>query len=224
MIEKTDGYILRKTIFRNTSYILDILTERFGRMSFMAKGARGEKSPFLGTLEVFSKISVVFRYNEMAEIQTMRSADLITDSFYITQRLASFEQVGEIAALIRRMVPEREPHADIFAAFDIMMKGIKQEKDAKAVMYFLVKMAEALGWPFSVEQRCACGGGEALTYFNPNMGAFSCERCRNGIYSGDLHAFIDSLQQGDARTFVMTPEEFTHYYKIIVDYFSIHTR
>ncbi len=224
MFETTEGFILHRTVFRNTSYVVDVLTRRFGRMSFMVRGARGEKSQFLGTLEFLNKISLTFRNNEAAELQTLRSADVINDAFFLAESSESYEMAGEMVKLIRKIVPEREPHENIYHIIDMFLKGMRAGKGQKALIYCLIKLADALGWTLSMNQECRCGDTSALTWFDVQHGSFSCDDCKIGVYASDLYAFVRSIEQGDAREYTMSNDEFVIYHKLLLQYFEVHTR
>lgn len=224
MFETTEGFILHRTVFRNTSYVVDILTRDFGRMSFMVRGARGEKSQFLGTLEFLNKISLVFRYNEAAELQTMRSAEVLNDAFFLAENPESYEMAGEIVRLLRKVVPENEPHENVFDACDILVKGFRAGKAKKAVIYALVQIADALGWTLSVPKECGCDQKGLLTWLDVRHGMFCCEECHTGLYAGDLAQFITAIYNGTARDYVLSDAEFIVYKEVLKDYFDVHTR
>lgn len=224
MFETTEGFILHRTVFRNTSYIVDILTRRFGRMSFMARGARGEKSQFLGTLEFLNKISLTFRYNEAADVQTLRTVDVLSDAFFLAENPISYELAGDIVGLLRKVVPENEPHEDIFESCDTMMKGFRAGKAKKAVIFTLIRIADSLGWTLTVPKQCECNHKGILTWLDIRHGTFCCEDCHRGMYAGDLAQFITAMFNGTARDYALSDEEFLLYRAVLKDYFEVHTR
>src|SRR5262249_46654776 len=60
-VESTEAILLRKRKFSDTSLIVSWCTEAFGCVQTMAKGARRQKSPFAGKLDLFfeAEISIV---------------------------------------------------------------------------------------------------------------------------------------------------------------------
>ena len=59
-IKKAEAIILHSRKQGETSKILTLYTREFGKMSAMAKGSRGTRSKYLGALETFNHVSLVF--------------------------------------------------------------------------------------------------------------------------------------------------------------------
>jgi DNA repair protein RecO (recombination protein O) len=53
------GFILHQQNYRESSLIIDVFTQSFGRVSLLAKGVRRQKSPYLGLLRPFMPLNIV---------------------------------------------------------------------------------------------------------------------------------------------------------------------
>lgn len=73
-LEKTDAIVLRTVPWSETSLVVTLWTEGFGKISAIAKGARRLKSPFESALDLLSRSSVVFL------AKTGDSLDLLTEA------------------------------------------------------------------------------------------------------------------------------------------------
>ncbi|MFN6130604.1 MAG: DNA repair protein RecO [Planctomycetota bacterium] len=73
-LEKTDAIVLRTVPWSETSLVVTLWTEGFGKISAIAKGARRLKSPFESALDLLSRSSVVFL------AKTGDTLDLLTEA------------------------------------------------------------------------------------------------------------------------------------------------
>ena len=73
-LEKTDAIVLRAVPWSETSLVVTLWTEGFGKISAIAKGARRLKSPFESALDLLSQSSVVFL------AKTGDTLDLLTEA------------------------------------------------------------------------------------------------------------------------------------------------
>ncbi|MCF7912395.1 MAG: DNA repair protein RecO [Candidatus Cloacimonetes bacterium] len=70
------GILLKKTIFRETSLICDILTPQAGKIKILAKGVRNPKNSCYGTLQVLAELEFVTHRNKSSEWHILKTADL----------------------------------------------------------------------------------------------------------------------------------------------------
>ncbi len=74
--EAATGVILRTRPLTETSLIVQWLTEGAGRISTVAKGARGPKSPFRGKLDLFHVADLTFRRSRRSDLHTLAEVGL----------------------------------------------------------------------------------------------------------------------------------------------------
>ena len=72
--EKTLAIVVRTIEFSETSLVVTLFTEDFGKVSAIAKGARRPKGPFDGALDLLTICRVVFRP------KSSESLDLLTEA------------------------------------------------------------------------------------------------------------------------------------------------
>ena len=75
---KTQGFILHKLNYSESSIILKVLTSESGLVTLMAKGARGKKGQF-GVLDHFNLIEFVFKPSSRSEIWQLRDCSVIKE-------------------------------------------------------------------------------------------------------------------------------------------------
>ena len=79
-IVKTEGIVLKRMDFRETSRIVTLYTKSFGKIKVLAKGVRRPKSKFGSSLETLTRTAIVFYKREQKDLYTISEGDIL-DSF-----------------------------------------------------------------------------------------------------------------------------------------------
>jgi DNA repair protein RecO (recombination protein O) len=145
-MEQTAATLLRKVPWSETSLIVTWLTERFGTVRTVARGARRPKSEFAGALDLFYRADISFSISRKGDLHTLREvsvkevfnvADAGSAGFY----LASY--FGELAGIA---APSMQPAHDVF---DLLGRGIHFVQHApaslKALNHFETELSHILG-------------------------------------------------------------------------------
>jgi len=74
--EKTPAIVLKVVEFSETSCVITMLTQKAGRISGMAKGARRPKGPFFGAIDLLSVSNVVFLPKKSGNLDLFTEAKL----------------------------------------------------------------------------------------------------------------------------------------------------
>ncbi|MCC7430879.1 DNA repair protein RecO [bacterium] len=75
---KVKALILRSVNFQETSRILTVYTEEFGKITIIAKGVRKQKSQLVGILEPTNIVQAIIYKKPNTDISTLTQAELIT--------------------------------------------------------------------------------------------------------------------------------------------------
>jgi DNA repair protein RecO (recombination protein O) len=110
-VERTRAILLRKTKLTETSLIVSWLTEEFGRIKTVAKGARKPRSRFAGLLDLFYECEIQFARSSRSELHILQEVapaglfpGIRTD--YVRLQLASyFIELVELGTEIEHPVP-----------------------------------------------------------------------------------------------------------------------
>ncbi|KAB8309518.1 DNA repair protein RecO [Erwinia endophytica] len=70
------AFVLHGRPYSETSLLLDLFSENYGRIRVLAKGARGKRSSLKGALQPFTPLLV--RWGGRGEVKTLRSAEPIS--------------------------------------------------------------------------------------------------------------------------------------------------
>jgi DNA repair protein RecO (recombination protein O) len=113
MIERAQGIILRTRPFTETSLIVEWLTAELGRISTVAKGARRQKSPFRGKLDLFYECDFSFTRSKRSELHTLSEVSLRETHSTLRRELGYVQQASYCGALIEQSTEKETPLQEI---------------------------------------------------------------------------------------------------------------
>ena len=108
------GYVLHSYPYRETSLILQVWTQKHGRLGLVAKGARRPKSPSRSVLTPFQLLSL--SWFGRGELRTLKTAEPASPATPLGgQALLSAFYLNE---LLLKLTHRDDPHEGLFAAYD----------------------------------------------------------------------------------------------------------
>jgi DNA repair protein RecO (recombination protein O) len=115
------AYVLHSYHYRETSLILQVWTEKHGRMGLVAKGARRPKSANRSLLVPFQPL--VVDWFGRGELRTLKSAEPAAPATPLAgQALLSAFYLNE---LLLKLTTRDDPHEDLFVAYDEAISGLR---------------------------------------------------------------------------------------------------
>jgi DNA repair protein RecO (recombination protein O) len=186
--EKTAAVVLRVVDFSETSCVVTLYTEDWGKVSALAKGARRLRSPFEGALDVLSICRIVFLRKSVDTLDLLTEAKLErrfrSASTHLSRLYAAMYTIELTGALT--------DHADPQPAVYHNLAGTIQEIDeggptAIQVLRFELDLLRQLGHMPSLVECVECGRpvdeAAPTIAFGLLAGGVYCERCRLGKQS-----------------------------------------
>ncbi|OQX72059.1 MAG: DNA repair protein RecO [Candidatus Cloacimonas sp. 4484_275] len=176
---KTRGIILRRIPFKETSFILEMLSEDFGKISVIAKGIRKEKNANYGIIDILNELEVVLYKNPSSEWYIFKSGTLVKAYLYETEFTKSLYMQAAAEFLLQIIIPEEDAHK-LFRLikdyFDFLGKVIGNE--AIVFWRFLLRALVILGIEINMRNCVICEKREnfPVAYF-PQKSGFICENC-----------------------------------------------
>jgi DNA repair protein RecO (recombination protein O) len=146
MTENGIGLILRTRPLTDTSLIVHWLTPDFGRIATVAKGARRQKSPFAGKLDLFYLAEFSFQRSRRSELHQLREVSLRETHAAIRKELEYLQQASYCAALIEQTTEMETPLPEIFSLMTGFLKNLfKYPPQSQMLFAFEVKLLSELG-------------------------------------------------------------------------------
>jgi DNA repair protein RecO (recombination protein O) len=200
--EKTRAIILRVVEFSETSCVVTLFTEDFGKVGALAKGARRPKGPFEGAIDLLALVRIVLLRKSSDTLDLLTEAKL-ERRFRAAQRDLTRLYAGYyVAELLSELTEQGDPHRELFRAADATLAALDGSHGVpEAVFLFeLTALLEAGHLP-SLEQCVACGRmveNEKRVAFGMTAGGVLCEECRpgrRGVVSVS-RAVIEAMRDG----------------------------
>jgi len=183
-IFKSLAVVLKSENWRETSKILTLFSQRFGKIKVIAKGARDPKSRLAGNLELFSQISIVFYKKENTDLHLLSQVDLMQPLPKIQNDLKRFSYASAVAELLNKLTESEEVHPGLFSLSWETLQNLEDAPVDKLDNYlwsYALKLASALGYRPKLQACIECNKKESLSgeqlFFSPEQGGMICKNC-----------------------------------------------
>jgi DNA repair protein RecO (recombination protein O) len=182
--EKTRAIVLKVVEFSETSCVVTLFTEDFGKVGALAKGARRPKSPVEGALDLLALVRIVFLHKSSDALDLLTEAKL-ERRFRSAQRdLARLYAGYYVAELLSELTEPGDPHRELFLAADRALLALDQGQSVPETVLRLelIALREAGHLP-SLEACVACGrpvAADGRVPFGMIAGGVLCDECRPG--------------------------------------------
>ncbi len=135
-IHSQPAYILHSSAYQNTSLLVDAFTANYGRIRFVAKGAKRFKSAFAGKLQVFTPLHI--SWSGRGDLYTLTEADF-----------AGFKQCSFAASVLRgttllsayyinelvlRFLTLEDPHTELFYYYVDTLTKLQTKQGIESVL------------------------------------------------------------------------------------------
>lgn len=177
-LEKTQGIILKRNDFTETSKMILIYTRDFGKCRFLAKGALRKNSRFTTNLELFNLVEIEFYFKEQYYF-ILRSFDMIGDNFSISYDPESFIYACAAVQLIDNIIIEGEKNEGLFCSLSDFLKHLNLTGKNKINLYykFLLHFSDSTGYGINPEKCSKCGKNILSTSVYGTETGFLCGKC-----------------------------------------------
>ena len=175
-VQQQPGYILHHRPFRDTSQILDIVTQDHGKIAVVARGSRGAKSRLAGVLRPFLPLKV--SWVAKSDLGTLTGAEAVGPPAGMTgDAMFAAYYVNE---LLLHFLHRYDPQPEIFALYEQVIKALVQTNSVAACLRsFEFEFLSLLGYAVNLDHEY--GGQQNLVteqnyQFRMEQGAVPVER------------------------------------------------
>ena len=142
-------FLLHQRSYGETSIIADVFTQKSGKISFIAKGAKKPKSKFFGYLVPFQKLKITFSGRSELKTLTSIDRDLASNSNTFSKVSYSLLYINE---LLMKLLPKDAKHEELFVLYDEFLKKINKNYNLEiSLRHFELDLLDMLGYGFDYE-------------------------------------------------------------------------
>ena len=175
MIKEVEGVVISVTPFKETSKIINVLTED-GIIGIVAKGAKRINSPLRIATEklAYSKFIIYFKENNLS---TLKEANIINDFKNIKSDLMLISYLSYITELTSQVMKQNN-NKEIYDLYINTIIKINDGLNPTVLTNILeIKLLDYLGVPINFDGCAKCGNKNKIVTINPDEGGYICEDC-----------------------------------------------
>ena len=197
MISSSQGIILKVFPYSNTSVILNVFTEDFGKLTFIAKGIRKPKNPLLSILQPFNLLEFQYYYKKNRSMQLIRDADILISFDHLRSDLKSIFFASTILNIINRTFEQEYPNSIIFRLIYKILGylSFKNNDNKLYFLFFMFHLSKQLGFMPNFERCHSCNMlFEYDAIFSLSSNSLICANCNiNNVLDTDIVVSTEGL-------------------------------
>ena len=163
------AFILHGRDFRDTSRLLDVFTEDYGRITLVAKGARSARSKLQGILQSFTPL--IISWSGKGEVQTLTGAESVKTTINLSgKQVMSGYYINE---LLQRLTTFHDPHPEIFTLYQKTLENFVTEEDEIVLRRFEKHLLAEIGYGLNLQSDSDTGtdiNTNEMYYYNIEKG------------------------------------------------------
>lgn len=206
--EKSLAIVLRVIDFSETSVVVTLFTEHFGKIGALAKGARRPKGPFEAALDLLAVCRIVFLHKTSDALDLLTEAKLERRFRSASRDLSRLYAGYYVAELLQDLTDTADPHPELFHSANQTLYDLDHGEAVPAtVLRFELTLLRELGLLPSFEACAGCGSPASAAgrmAFGQLAGGVLCEACRAGqrqvvaVSPGVIRALQRFAEPGEA--------------------------
>ncbi len=197
--------VLSTLDYGDADRLTTLFTERHGKLTAFAGGARKSKRRFAGALQPFTLIRARL-VERRGETFRLDAADIQQGFYTVREELPLIARALYCLELCRELVRDREPHPELFALLLEYLQSLdRRAAGPSSLLAFELKALAHAGLMPRFDRCALCGGptGEAPRFDPEHGGAICAKCCQRARYAvqvpGALVRSLGGLQAGDRR-------------------------
>lgn len=163
-----EGLVIGVKRHGETSVILELMTRTHGRHLGLVRG--GRSSALRPVLQPGNRVAASWRARLEDHLGMFVVEPLVARAARFLDRAPALHGVGTLCALLR-LLPERDPHEELFEMADAIASGLATPDGAALIMArFELALLGALGFGLDLDCCALTGAREDLAYVSPKSG------------------------------------------------------
>jgi DNA repair protein RecO (recombination protein O) len=173
--------VLRWRAYGESDKIATFLTEDFGKLTGIAKGAKNSRRRFANSLEPLARVRVHFRQKPSANLAFLESCELLSSTAAFSDP-ARFAYASYLVELADQMTLEDDPVRSLYALLDEALAALEHGPATAAFLRgFELQLLTRAGFEPHLDSCTRCGRrwpeGEPVA-LSLSHGTFACTQCR----------------------------------------------
>lgn len=159
MIVSTDAIVLRSMKYRDTSKIVTLYSEKFGKINVLAKGARSAKNKFGASLEPMTHSAVTIYKKEYRDLHLLSKSEIVQPFFKMRMEPDKLAIGLALVELVYLVMHDEEENQHMFALLTDALHALEmsEQQSLNILFAFELKLVKQLGFAPHFELCSQCG-------------------------------------------------------------------
>jgi DNA repair protein RecO (recombination protein O) len=194
---RDQGIVLRTWRLGEADRIVNLLTERHGKVRAVVKGVRKTKSRFGGRLEPLVHVSLLFY--EGRELDIVTQADVVELFRPVREDLGRLAKALSLLEATDQVAQERHANARLFAMLLGALRALSAHDAPLLVPAYFLRLLSSEGFHPLLDECASCGERYGLVAFDLTAGGVLCGSCagRDMSVSADGLDLLRRILGGD---------------------------
>lgn len=178
MLEKIDGVIIKTKDYGETHKIVTIFSQKIGKFSAIARGAKKPKSRMAAVTQPFIYGQFFVYLNK--GLSTIQQGEIIHSFRSIREDIVKTAYAAYLTELTEKLLDDQLPFAEIYKEFIQTLKWISEYDDIDIpLMMYEMKLYRAGGFAPTVDGCANCGSKNSPFVFSIVEGGLLCSKCQH---------------------------------------------
>ncbi|GEM_PF-3251032 len=200
-ISQTSGIVLKIQNWKETSRLVTLYTQDFGKIKAVAKGLKAKKGKGTGGLSQFSENEIVF-YRKKSGLHLIDKWSFKDSNSNLYSNFKKLVIASIIAEMIDEYIEGEEKSPGLYRLLKRTLTLLAKDGHEELFLAsFTVHFLKRLGYQPNFEKCCRCGKNKLSKpiFFLLNEGAVICQQCRTGkdrvvVVDEEMKAVVEYLQ------------------------------
>lgn len=190
---RTNAIVLRTRNFGEADRVIVLFSEELGKFEAIVKGARRQRSRFVGSTLAFNYIRAMLLGGK--SLDTLSQAELVHSFAKLHEDLTKFAYASFWVELVDGFIPERQEAKEIFKFLLAAFIVLEKTPDPSILnLAFEIRLLNYLGYQPQISHCTSCGRSlEEPVYFSAEAGGVVCSNC-SGRYRDPVKMTMSDLQ------------------------------
>jgi DNA repair protein RecO (recombination protein O) len=196
MIVETESVVLHAIDYGDTSKIVTLYTQRYGKIKVIAKGVRSQKNKFGSSLEPMTISSVVLYKKEHRDLHLLSKSEIRTPLSKLQSDAERMFTALATVELVNMVMHDEEENVAVYALLTETLQTIdaSARNQVNVLLSFMLKLFTQFGFGIRLDRCSTCGrtvndGAIPFASLRLSDGSLVCSHCGGG--SGAAGVKID---------------------------------
>ena len=178
---QTRGFALKATPYSEADKLVQLYTQRFGKIRAIAKGIRKPQSRLAAVIELFTESSLALHKKGSSDLYVLGTAKVLNGHPQLKADISAITSLQVMADVLIQSLHDTEPHPELYYLILETLRALEEWKEVREqlLVAFGLRLLDLLGYPLELEVCAECQASleGKKVFLIPHRGGALCENC-----------------------------------------------